>query len=78
MFNFFRSKPEGKSITLKLDGLHCTSCSLNIDGSLEELKGVISSKTSYAKQETNITFDPNQVKKEQFVKIIKDLGYNVQ
>jgi copper chaperone CopZ len=65
------------TITLKLDGLHCVSCSLNIDGEIEDLPGVISTKTSYAKQESTITYDPKLVKPSQFTAIIKGLGYKV-
>lgn len=52
MFNIFKKKKTGEIITLKLSGLHCASCSLNIDGELEEVSGVISSNTSYARQES--------------------------
>lgn len=77
MFSFFKKKPAGKTINLKLSGLHCSSCSLNIDGELEELKGVISSNTSYAKQESVIVYDPNLVTPTKFKEIIEQLGYTV-
>lgn len=63
------------TIILKLAGLHCTSCALNIDSELEDLPGVVSSKTSYAKQESIITYDPNLAKPSQFTAIIEKLGY---
>ena len=77
MFNFLKKKPAGTTITLKLSGLHCTSCSLNIDGELEELPGVISSKTSYAKQESVVVYDPKLVTPSQFTSVIEKLGYKV-
>lgn len=77
MLNIFQKKPKGSTITLQLSGLHCSSCSLNIDGELEELKGVISSNTSYAKQTSVIKYDPNQVEPSDFRKIIEKLGYKV-
>lgn len=77
MFNFFKPKKSGETITLKLSGLHCSSCSLNIDGELEELNGVISSNTSYAKQISVITYDPNQVTPTSFIKVIEGLGYKI-
>lgn len=77
MFNIFKKIKTGKTITLKLSGLHCASCSLNIDGELEEVSGVISSNTSYAKQESVITYDPTLVKPNSFIKIIEKLGYKV-
>lgn len=77
MFNFFKKKPAGTTITLKLSGLHCSSCSLNIDSDLEELPGVISTSTSYAKQESVITYDPKQVNPAKFSEVIEKLGYTV-
>lgn len=77
MFNLFKKKPSGEKITLKLSGLHCTSCSLNIDSDLEELNGVISSNTSYAKQESTIIYDPKIVTPASFKTTIEKLGYTV-
>lgn len=77
MFNIFKKKPSGETITLKLSGLHCTSCSLNIDGEIEEISGVISSNTSYAKQETVVVYDPKLANPSLFKKSIEKLGYTV-
>jgi copper chaperone CopZ len=77
MFNLFKSKPKGEVLTLKLDGLHCSSCSLNIDSELEDLPGVLSVTTSYAKQESVINYDPKLAKPSQFTSIIEKLGYKI-
>ncbi|KKU45637.1 MAG: Heavy metal-translocating ATPase [Microgenomates group bacterium GW2011_GWA2_46_7] len=77
MFNFLNKKPTGSTITLQLNGLHCSSCSLNIDGELEEMKGVISSNTSYARQEAIITYDPAVVDPSSFRTVIQGLGYKI-
>ena len=77
MFNLFKKKSLGTTITLKLSGLHCSSCSLNIDSDLEDLPGVISTSTSYAKQESVITYDPKLTSPSQFTTVIEKLGYTV-
>lgn len=77
MFNLFHKKPAGTTITLQLSGLHCSSCSLNIDGELEELTGVISSNTSYASQKSIITYDPTLVDPNAFRPMIEALGYKI-
>ncbi|HZQ30026.1 MAG TPA: heavy-metal-associated domain-containing protein [Patescibacteria group bacterium] len=60
----------------KIGGMHCTSCAMNIDGDLEDcLKGVKSSKTNYAKQETEVEFEEKEVKIEQILAQIKKTGY---
>ncbi|EKD80748.1 MAG: ATPase, Cu++ transporting, beta polypeptide [uncultured bacterium] len=77
MFNIFKPKPSGTTVTLKLSGLHCSSCSLNIDSEIEDLPGVISISTSYAKQESVITYDPTLIDPSHFKPIIEKLGYKV-
>lgn len=62
-------------VTLKLTGMHCTSCSVLIDTVLEELEGVKSSKTSYADQKVEVEFDPTKINVPQFIKTIKSEGY---
>lgn len=59
----------------KIDGMHCTSCALSIDMDVEDLEGVKESKTSYAKGETEVEFNPDKVNEEQIVEVIQKLGY---
>lgn len=66
-----------KKIKLKIEGMHCSSCAMNIDGDLEDfVKGVKSSNTSYAKQESEIEFDEKQATIEKIIKQIVKTGYN--
>lgn len=68
-----------KKLKFKIDGMHCTSCAMSIDGDLEDnIVGVKSSKTSYAKQECEVEFDKEKVAPEQILKQIKDTGYEAQ
>ena len=66
-----------KKVTLKLNGMHCTSCSVLIDTVLEELPGVKSSKTSYADQKVEVEYDPSQVRVSQFISTVKSEGYEL-
>ena len=63
---------------LKIEGMHCTSCAMNIDFDLEDLEGVNSVKTSYAKQECEIEFDEDKVTDEKIVETIKKSGYQAK
>ena len=60
----------------KIDGMHCTSCAMNIDFDLEYLEGVKSSKTSYAKQETEVEYNEDQIEFQQVIDQIKKAGYS--
>lgn len=65
-------------IILKLSGMHCTSCALNIDGELEDAEGIQSASTSYARQQVEVIFDPEKISIEKIRQIIKNTGYEVQ
>jgi Cu+-exporting ATPase len=63
---------------LKITGMHCTSCAMNIDGELEDTDGVKEASTSYAKALTEVTFDTDKLTHEGIVSIIKKTGYTAQ
>lgn len=78
MFNLFKKKTAGEKIEIKIDGMHCTSCSMNVDGELEDLDGVISAGTSYAKSISVVEYDPQKVTRGQIEDTIKNLGYKIK
>jgi len=63
-----------RKLKVKIEGMHCTSCAMNIDFGLEDL-GVKSAKTSYAKQETEVEFDEEKIKPQKIIEQIKKTGY---
>lgn len=64
-----------KKIKLKIEGMHCTSCAMNIDGELEDTDGVKSSNTNYARQSTEVEYDEEKLDENKVIKIIKNVGY---
>lgn len=60
---------------LKIEGMHCNSCSMNIDFDLEDLDGIKSVKTSYASSVCEVEFDPDKLNDKVIVETIKKLGY---
>jgi Cu+-exporting ATPase len=64
-------------ITLKISGMHCTSCSLRIDGDLEELDGVQSAYTNFARGESEVEYDESKVSAVQLADVIRKAGYAV-
>ncbi len=59
----------------KITDMHCSSCALTIDMDLEDLDGIKSSRTNYAKAETEIVLDPQKVSDIRIVETIKSSGY---
>lgn len=58
----------------KIEGMHCSSCAMDIDGELED-SGVEESRTSYAKATTEIKFDPEKIEEKKILTLIKKIGY---
>ncbi len=67
-----------KKIKLKIEGMHCTSCAMNIDGELEDAEGVKESNTNYAKSETEVIFEKNIISETVIIEIIEKVGYKAK
>lgn len=61
--------------TLKLEGMHCSACAMNIDFDIEDLDGIKSVKTSYARQECQVEYDASLVSLDQIIDQINQTGY---
>ena len=59
---------------LKIKGMHCNSCVMNIEFDLEDL-GVKSAKANLVKQECEVEFDEEKLKLDQILKQIEKTGY---
>lgn len=60
---------------LKIEGMHCSSCAMSIDMDLEDLKGVKSANTSYAKQVSEVEYSEDAVTDVKIIEQIKKTGY---
>lgn len=60
----------------KILGMDCASCVINIDGALEDTKGIKEARTNYAKQQTEVMFDSDHVSEKDIIGIIKQAGYD--
>lgn len=81
MFNLFKKQNKNathlETVTIKLSGLHCSSCGISIDNALEENEAVSEASTSYAKAESKISFDPTRIDLAKLKQIINEAGYQV-
>ncbi len=62
-----------KKQTLKLKGMHCTSCAKLIEAALAEER--ITAKVDFASNKVDIKYDERKISIEQIIKIIKEEGY---
>lgn len=63
---------------LKITGMDCTACAVNIDLDLEEVSGVHKSSTNYVSQITRVSFDPSLVNFDKIIELIKRYGYEIE
>ena len=75
MFNLFKKRNKGNISKFRVTGMYCASCVMNIDGTLEETKGIFSSRSNYAKAETIVDYDPQIITPVRIIEIIKISGY---
>lgn len=61
--------------TYKVQGLHCTSCPLVIEGDLEDAG--IKASCSYAKSTLEVEFDERKLDEAAILKIVKGSGYDL-
>jgi len=73
-----KGKTKNMKQRLKIQGMHCTSCAMNIDGALEDLPGVQEASTSYARGQLDVSFEPAQVTLEQIIATIEEEGFTAQ
>jgi len=60
---------------LKLSGMHCVSCSMLIEGELEDMG--VEAKANYAKQYVDVVYDERKITDTDIRKAIEKLGYTV-
>ena len=61
--------------TFQIQGMHCVGCAMTIDGVVEDLPGVKSATTNYARQVAEVEYDEKKVTDAQIVTAIQSAGY---
>jgi copper chaperone len=59
----------------QVDGMHCGSCALLIDDTLEDLPGVRSTQTTMKQGRSTVELDPSLTSPEDVIHAIGELGY---
>ena len=51
-----------KKAEIKISGMHCASCALNVEKSLNDLEGVDEAKVNFGTEKATVKYDSNKVK----------------
>ncbi|GMU25631.1 heavy metal translocating P-type ATPase [Patescibacteria group bacterium] len=66
-----------KRISIPIRGMHCASCALTIQKSLEAVHGVSAASVNFATERANIEFDESLAAREHLENAIRESGYDV-
>jgi Cu+-exporting ATPase len=61
--------------TLKISGMHCSSCAVNIENAFKKEVGIKSANVNFASEKLYLEFDELKISLARIQKIIKKLGY---
>lgn len=64
-----------RDITLKIGGMHCASCAINIEKALLKTEGIVSANVSFPLEQAKITYDPETIPVSGIKKAVEDVGY---
>jgi len=64
-----------KKSTIRISGMHCASCAVNINKSISGTKGVKTSNVNYSTAKATVDYDENKVSEKELIKIINKKGY---
>jgi Cu+-exporting ATPase len=64
--------------TYKVIGMHCASCSANIERTIKKQVGVNTISVNYGTEEAKIDFDTQKTTLENLSKAIEPLGYRFE
>ncbi|MEW6328803.1 MAG: heavy metal translocating P-type ATPase [Candidatus Micrarchaeota archaeon] len=68
---------EVKKETISIQGMHCATCAVDIEGALKNLPGVKSANVNYATERASVEYDESLVSHHDIDKVVRDTGYKV-
>jgi Cu+-exporting ATPase len=70
-------EPEKKKAELKISGMHCATCAVNIEESISKIGTDTKAQVNFGTEKAQIEFDPAKVTLGTLEKAVKDAGYDV-
>lgn len=61
----------------RIQGMHCVGCAMVIDEAVENLAGVKSASTNYARMLADVEYDEKRIAEDQIIAAIETAGYKV-
>ena len=64
-------------MTLRIQGMHCASCTMNVENFLIRLDGIFDVKADLTSQSAKIRYDSSKVDLDEIEKVIESLGFEL-
>lgn len=62
---------------IKISGMHCASCALNVEKSLNKLEGVAKAQVNFGTEKATVEYDANKVELQELEDTVEEAGYGV-
>lgn len=66
-----------KKAEIKISGMHCASCALNIEKSLQSMEGVENAQVNFGTEKATVSYDSKKLQLQELEKKVEDNGYEV-
>ncbi len=71
------AEPEKKKAELKISGMHCATCAVNIEEAVSRIKDVSKVQVNFGTDTAHVEFDPTKVSLTELEKAVRTVGYDV-
>jgi Cu+-exporting ATPase len=71
------AEPEKKKAELKISGMHCATCAVNIEESISQIKDVSKVQVNFGTDTAHVEFDPAKVSLTELEKAVRTVGYDI-
>jgi len=71
------SKESLEKATIPITGMHCASCAVAIEDSLNKVEGVSKAAVNFATEKAYVEYDPSKASPKALEEAVKEAGYNV-
>ncbi len=72
-----REKIEMKRLSLKVDGITCSGCAVDVESVLKNADGISGAEASYADGTVNVDYHPDEINETQVRNLVRKLGLKV-
>lgn len=66
-----------KKAEIKISGMHCASCALNVEKSLQNLEGVEDAQVNFGTEKATVKYDSGKLDLSELEKTVEDVGFEV-